>query len=311
MGADNSFWLHRGLFWEIASAVILGGRGIAASGRFAREQKVRSISHSRSSARYGILIYPGVFAPKLPYYLYEETLHNKLGVDVFIADMGFINAHSHFQMMRLARESFLHTLEVENLNQLVLVGHSIGGLVALMLLGYYPDRIKKVFCVTSSVNTRARTPWKALAWVISTFVARPGVQKRVLKNIIQNAAPYAEKVVTISTMSDVILPNSATRFLFPGAKNYVYDARRDARFSRQFGEEALAYARRRLENYRNILNDRRLWATRDTERFWRDVEKFYNKTWSLFDMTILNTHAGFHVHPFALDVIFRTLQEES
>lgn len=260
MGADKEFWLHRGLFWEFVDALTVGGRGVAASWRFANEHEKRPMPR-KTRPRHGCLILEGVLAPKVPYCSLEEVLRNKLGVDVFIADMGFINIHSRFQMMRLARESFLHTLEVENLDQMALIGHSIGGLIALMLLGHFPDRVKKVFCIASPINIGAQTPWKALSWVISTFVARPHLQKKALASIIQRAIPHAEKVVTISTARDIILPNKATRFPFPGAKNYVYDAHHKGRF--------------------------------------QDCSS-----------ALLDTHAGLYMHPFTLDIIFRTLQEE-
>ena len=257
MGADKEFWLHRELFRELLSALIVGARGVSASRRFAQE-RVRHVSKNK---QYGIIIGPGVLAPKFPYFLLEETLRHELGVDVFVADMGVLNAHSHSKMIQLASSFVSRTADTYGLRQVVFVGHSIWGLIALMLLGCQPERIKKVFCIASPVNIGAQTPWKALAWAVSTFVARPVFHRRILENTIHKAAPHAKKIVTISTMRDIILPNEAT--YFSEAQNYVYDAALDTRFR---------------EHPDNVL---------------------------------LDTHSGLHLHPYTLDIIFRTLKEEN
>ena len=256
MGAHEHFWFHRGLLWEFASVVIAGSRGVSASVRLAQERP-QSVSTNKP---YGIIIGPGVLAPKLPYFLLEEILRNELGVDVFVADMGIFNMHSHTKMMRLASDFVSRTMNTYSLRQVVFVGHSIWGVIALMYLGNYPERVKRIFCIASPVCVGAQTPWSALAWAVSTFVVRPAFQQRVLENMYRRATPHAKKIATISTASDIILPNEAT--CFPGAENYVYDAKRDTRFP----------------DYSSVL---------------------------------LDTHAGFHLHPYTLDIIFRTLCEEA
>lgn len=224
MARDQSigFWFHKNLSHELISAISIVVSGIRKRGEYIKLQKKFLTSKPKKE---GILIFEGFSAPQFPYYSLSVVLSKTLDMPSLVADFGRFNLHSYAEMMQLADVGFLDMLHRFRLQKINLIGHSLGGPVALWLLGKHPENVSNVFCVASPSNPPlAETAWIPLQMLISSVVANFSYQKVLLASIVENAQPYADCITTISTATDEILSKDATCFPNDRARNFVYNA---------------------------------------------------------------------------------------
>lgn len=100
---------------------------------------------------------------------------------------------------------------------LLLVGHSLGGIQSIYLADLYPDRIRKVFAVGTPVWG---CPQKVYEDSIRTLLNQPIKEwERFQQEIVPR---QASKLVTISCENDLLAPRSVC--VVAGATNYVVTA---------------------------------------------------------------------------------------
>lgn len=219
---SRGFWIHKNLSHELISAVAVVANGIRNRREYVKLQKKFLTGKPKKE---GILIFEGFSAPQFPYYPLSVALSKTLDMPSVVADFGRFNLHSYAEMMQLADAGFVNTLSCFHLQKIHLIGHSLGCPVVLWLLGKYPKSVGNVFCVAGPCNPPfAETEWIPLQLLISSVVAQFSFQKALLADIVKNAQPYAERIVTISTTKDEILSQEATCFPSRSARNIVYDA---------------------------------------------------------------------------------------
>src|SRR3989344_5250646 len=180
MARDSSggFWIHKNLSYEFISAVSIVMNGIRKRKEYLGLQEKFLTG---KPIKEGIKIFEGFIAPQIPYYPLSVELSKTLHMPSLVADFGRFNLHDYEEMMRLAEKSFLNMLARFHLQRIHLIGHSLGGPVVLYLLGKYPARVGKIFCVASPSNPPfAETAWIPLQKVISSVVAHPSFHKTLL-----------------------------------------------------------------------------------------------------------------------------------
>jgi pimeloyl-ACP methyl ester carboxylesterase len=94
------------------------------------------------------------------------------------------------------------------------VGHSLGGIQAMVLLLEQPDAIGQVIAVASPVV--GGTPWQPLQRLVERVLRVRADDTRVLE---RRLAPYASRITTISSPHDLVAPPAACTV--SGAANVV------------------------------------------------------------------------------------------
>ena len=104
-----------------------------------------------------------------------------------------------------------------------IIGHSLGGLHAMALLADLPESIAQIIAVGSPIV--GGTPWKPLQRVAERVLEVQGSETVGLR---ERAAPYADRVTTISSPGDLVAP--PTSCVIEGARNIILSnvPRRDA-----------------------------------------------------------------------------------
>ncbi len=133
-----------------------------------------------------------------------------------VANPGWLSNTSFTRQAKKLREEvdkFLHDVgELE-----VIIGHSIGGLEAVGLFGAYPD-IKKVIAIESPFSNG--TPWRVVEFGARSMIRiLEPMQTAILKGIIRKGRPFADRITTVTTVHDKLVPPSFAAF--PGAKNII------------------------------------------------------------------------------------------
>lgn len=168
-----------------------------------------------------IAIGTGFLATGHPYYLLARMITEQ-GYRVVIIDPHSPNAHKYLRGTRRL---------IHNINDILdkygrldcWVGHSLSGIVGVMMLPRYEKHLKHIITLGSPFGG---TPSRILQILTSYIIIPQAQQKRILTNIIKKALPYRDRIITITTDKDDICPPE--RGTFPGARlNYVYRADED------------------------------------------------------------------------------------
>jgi pimeloyl-ACP methyl ester carboxylesterase len=152
----------------------------------------------------------GGFGSTIFYYLPLKKRLERLGVSCNIISPGHfgLNIWSLRQFEERAAKILL-----ESPGKISLIGHSLGGIQAMWLAFNYPDKIDKIFAISSPVQG---SPLKMYEGVILRILDVPkdlwtAFQQTGLQVI-------SSKIVTLSSSKDLIAPTESC--MIKGAKNY-------------------------------------------------------------------------------------------
>lgn len=191
-----------------------------AAGRMVRDSiSLHSESFDQEQYTKTALILPGFMAPPFVYNSLALYLRS-IGIFACIGRYGIINLPNYRRQVKKLRESADRFREKFGRIDYV-IGHSLGGIEAVALLPRYSSEIRKVIAIASPFNEG--TPWRIVEIGATLFVVPQPVQREVLGSIIRRAKPFAEKIVTVSSVHDKLVP--PTQAQFPGARNIIIDDR--------------------------------------------------------------------------------------
>lgn len=163
------------------------------------------------------LILPGFGAPPFVYNSLKLYLRS-IGIFACVGRYGVVNLPNYRRQIHILRRSTDRFRKKFGRIDYI-IGHSLGGIEAVALLPQYNKEIVKAIAVASPFNEG--TPWRIVELGASLFVAPQPLQGRILKRIVQRAKPFADKIVTVSSIHDRLVPPDHAQF--PGATNIVID----------------------------------------------------------------------------------------
>jgi pimeloyl-ACP methyl ester carboxylesterase len=163
-----------------------------------------------------------------------------LGFRTEVANFGWLNVSSLQRQTELLMKNVLEFLQKHGRIDYI-IGHSLGGIEAAALLPLFPD-LKHIFTLGSPFNDG--TPWRIVEFGARISIAPLPMTRNLLKQIVDAAKPFADKITTVGSVYDLIVPPSHAAF--PMAKNVIIGeeiARRDVPYSSHCGLPNSQYVR--------------------------------------------------------------------